>query len=398
MLREDQTIQEATEYVLKNAWNPHSSQAGTLKKIGEEIVNFEDEEKNGEPDPWTKLGSGQIPVKGLWVVQGFNPVKMTLDMESQIGGAGGPIEQSYMYWEPQSAKDWYGIASQREYQMAQQGLPFDRIAKEIGWILRDTVGPDKKFLEILALGPGHADKEIRLVQELAESVPLFQHIRLSMLDISPPLIILACYYADEALRDDPRTSYGGILGDMFNLGQYDQIFHQSARRPVLATMFGGTLQTLQNETRFIQGSLGALKSGDLLLIHVSNRYTPSDDPEEIKRKDPRLSGKLPAGWDRAYRKFLEGPFRRQYQKQLEDVELKPVLDRESVVIPKSYAVDMQAIVKLTDGQKKIFSVMRFVRYDKNALMRTFATRGWTPICSWDFGMSNEQCIYLFQKQ
>lgn len=336
--------------------------------------------------------------QGLWIVRTYSPLKMTMEMESKIGGTGGLIDQSYLYLEPQSAKDWFAIANQREYQIAQQNLPYGKISREISWVLKETLGPDKKFLEVLSLGVGHADKEIRLVQELVETVPMFHHIRLNMLDISAPLIAVANNNADEAFRDDPRVSFWGILGNMHELDQYDQILHTSSKTPVLVTMFGGTLQTLQNEIRFLQGSLSALKKGDLLLIHVSNKYTSSDEPEEIKARDPRLSGKLPIGWDRAYRKFLEGPFRRQYQKQLDTIELRPVLDRATVVVPKSYAVELQALVTLVDGQKKNFNVMRFVRYDKNELMRVFAQHGWLPICSWDFGTQNDQCVYLFQKQ
>lgn len=337
-------------------------------------------------------------LQGIWVVPKFNPIHITNDLEMQIAGAGGQVEQSYMYWDHKSARDWLNISAQPDYRAALSNLPYANIAEEVAWALEESFGPEKKALEIIALGPGDATKEICLVHELLKHRDLLHHIQLDLLDISQPLLIDAYKTAKSSFQDNPYVSVWAVQGDMFHLPQYDQLLHRSARRPCLITMMGGTLNNLRNEPEFVQNNLALFKEGDLLAIDVASVYGSTDRPEEILKKDPRLSGQLPTGWEQSYHKFLSGPMRRHYQDSLEAIEITSVLEIESCCVPKSYAVEQRAKLRLKNGITKDFCMMRFVRYHKNELMQMFASKRWFPIDTWDFGNNHENSVYLFQKQ
>lgn len=337
-------------------------------------------------------------LQGIWVVPKFNPITITNELEMQLASAGGSVEQSYMYWDHKSARDWLSISNQPDYRAAESNLPYSQVAEEIAWALQEGLGPEKKALEMIAIGPGDAAKEVCLVQDLVKHRDLIHHIQLDLLDISQPLLVDAYKTAKQVFQDNPWVSVWAVQGDMFHLTQYDQLLHRSARRPCLITMMGGTLQTLQNEPQFIQNNLGPFKRGNLLLIDVSTIHASVENPDEIYSKDPRLSGKIPAGWDQNYKKFLAGPLKRHYQENLEDIHFETILDLDGCCVPKSYAVELRAKVNLRDGTTKEFSLMRFVRYHKNELIRMFASKGWFIVDTWDFGPSKDRCVYLFRKQ
>lgn len=335
---------------------------------------------------------------GVFIVPKFDPYAITNAMESQLGAmGGGEVEQSYLYWDHKSARDWLGIAQQPDYQAAVGKIPYNWIVEELVWSIEDSFGPEKKAIEIISLGPGDGSKDTVLVQALLDSNSCVQHVSVNLLDLSQPLLVKSYQTALKMFGDNPWVSIQAIQGDFFHLPQYDQILNRIKKRPCLVTMFGGTLQNLRNEPQFIQNQLGFFKKGDLLLLELGNAYASADRPDEIHRKDPRLSGKLPAGWEQAYKKFHEGPLRRHYQEHLADIELRSVLDVEGCCVPKSYAIEILATVRLTSGEKRTYHMERFVRYDKNELKRLLMKKGWEPLDSWDFGPQDCFCMYLFRK-
>lgn len=336
-------------------------------------------------------------LQGIWVLPTFDPSQITTELERKLAGEGEHIEQSYLYWDHKSARDWLNIVNRPDYRLENGNLPYKEIADEIAWTLQETFGPEKKHLGIIAMSPKGDGSETGLVQELVRHHGLIHHIQLDFLDLSQPLLVNAYKEAKQVLQDNPRVSIWAVQGDMSHLAQYDQLLQHSTRRPCLITMMGGTLQTLQNEPLFIENNLASCKNGDLLLIHVSTTYAPIDKPEEIHKKDPRLSQKKFLAWEESYKKFLTGPLRRHYQEELQEVHIKSILNTEDCHIPQSYAVELYAQVKLNNNINKEFNLMRFVRYQKNELILALAEKGWLVVDTWDTGPTKDQCVYLFRK-
>jgi hypothetical protein len=72
------------------------------------------------------------------------------------------------------------------------------------------------------------------------------------------------------------------------------------------TMLGNTLANLDNEVRFFRDTLSGCVPGDYFLADFTCGHGSSDDPDEIRRKDPVLQAPVPA----ARANWLGGPLRR----------------------------------------------------------------------------------------
>jgi hypothetical protein len=119
--------------------------------------------------------------------------------------------------------------------------------------------------------------------------------------------------------------------------------------------------------------------GDLLLINTSLTAAPVHRPQDIYRLDPRLSGRIPPGWQQRYDEWLAGPLRR-YGRDVTDIEFTSVLDTASCSVPGSYAVEVRARVLLATGRERTFTLFRFKRHDALRLvecMKELAGTQWT---------------------
>jgi hypothetical protein len=80
-----------------------------------------------------------------------------------MNGSGGAIEQTYIYLDPKSALDWIQLANAPSYVAAfRESMPHTAIAK----CIRQVLGPSG--LDLIALGPGDAKVEVKLVQHILE--------------------------------------------------------------------------------------------------------------------------------------------------------------------------------------------------------------------------------------
>jgi transcriptional regulator with XRE-family HTH domain len=331
-----------------------------------------------------------------WLAPEFDSLGMVRDLVQQLRGRGGHVEQTYLYLDHLSAAAWCAMASQEGYALARAAMPLDRVAAAIQ---RSTAGSG---LNLIGLGAGDGKDEVKLAQHLLGGGNGPGDLRLYLLDISQPLLSTAYRTAADALADRRGVAVFAIQGNFHHLPRYTQLLYRPERseRRLVATMFGNTFANLENEIRFVRSSLVGFRPGDLFLLNVPLTCAPADDPDEIRRKDPRLSGRLPsslAELQSHYDEWITGPLRR-YLAGVKDIELTTVLDTASCPIPGSYAAEVRATVRLTSGEEKQFSVYQSKRYDEKKLVEALRREGWDPVEGWRYAEEHHpRLLYLFQK-
>jgi hypothetical protein len=247
-------------------------------------------------------------------------------------------------------------------------------------------------------GPSHL--ETRLVAEIARHLP-HPAIRFYLLDISQPLLAEAFRLAANTLAVHEGITPVAVQGDFNALPQYGQILYVAplAPRRQIVVMLGGTFANLDNEARFLRDSLCGLRPGTLLLIDAPCCFAPVDRPDEIRRKDPWLSGSgKPNAWRDRVMAFWSGPLRR-YVPGVESIDIRMELNLQASSIPHSYAVEARARVRVSSGPDRDFSVFRIKRHDMLALARAVRDLGWLPIDGWPYGSDVDypRALYLFEK-
>ncbi len=339
-------------------------------------------------------------VPNCWLAPEFDPIKMARELERQLNGRGGHLDQTHLYLDPLSAACWCALAEEEGYLAARAEMPLDRAALQA----RRCAGT--AGLDVIGLGSGDGKDEVRLVHLLARQGDLdgtgARDLRLYLLDISQPLLGAAYRHADSLLTPYGVTVFA-IQGDFHNLSRYTQLLWSPERshRRRLVCLFGNTMANLQNEILFVRNSLIGFAPGDLLLLNVPLVCAPADQPEEVLRKDPRLSGRLPeslSGIQGRYEEWLTGPIRR-YCKGVQEVKLSTHLDTASCPVPGSYAAEVRATVRLQGGEEKSFSLIYLKRYDVLKLVECMRQQGWAPVDGWQYAEAHHpRVLYLFQKQ
>ncbi len=331
-----------------------------------------------------------VPSLNCWLPPGFQPVHMMQEVELTLGAAGGRLEQSFAYLDLKSAATYLKLTNSKEYEKARRGLPAERAAIAIRHVT-GTAG-----LDVLALGCGDGKLETRMVQELLAGE--VQDLRLFLLDISQPLLTEANQYATTALGG--RVPVVNIQGNFHHLPRYMHQLGDSPERRRIALMIGGTMGNLDNEQQFFRDSFVGFRTGDLLLLDLSQIYAPADHPDEVKLRDPRLNGKMPRSWVEADEEWLAGPIRR-YGGAVGSVKWHYEMDRTTCTIPGSYAVEFRATVSYHDGSQKEFATFRVKRHDIGQLAQTMRQLGWKPIDGWSYGEPEgvhlPRVLYMFQR-
>jgi len=345
--------------------------------------------------PWEVAESDPNFALNCWLAPGFDPVKMIKELSMQVNSFGGHIEQGFLYMDPMSAADWCAIADLKDYDEMQASMQLDRAAS----VILEQCG--KMGLDVVALGPGSARNEVRLVEQILAQGG-HGDVRLYLLDISQPLLSVAYRHAAETLADRGGVVFA-IQGNFHHLPRYGQLLYspQRAHRRRLVTMLGHTFSNLENELRFVRNSLVGFGAGDLLLLDIRLAYASTDRPaDEIIEKDPGLlkargrgvSPALRQRWD----EFLTGPIRRYAHVQTE-IDMLRVLDL-SCPIPGSYAVDARARVRLPSGEEREFSVYYSRRYDSTKLQAALSREGWETVANWAYGGEVNPCmLFLLRK-
>ena len=333
-----------------------------------------------------------------WLAPEFDPIKMARELERQLNGRGGHLDQTSLYLDPLSAACWCALAEEEGYLAARAEMPLDRAALHA----HRCAGAG---LDVIGLGSGDGRDEVRLVHHLVrEAGDSADHrdLRLYLLDISQPLLGAAYRHANSLLGRHGVTVFA-IAGDFYHLSRYTQLLWSPERshRRRLVCLFGNTFANLHNEILFVRHSLIGFAPGDLLLLNVPLVCAPADRPEEVLRKDPRLSGRLPeslSGIQGRYEEWLTGPIRR-YCQGVQGVELSTHLDTAACPVPGSYAAEVRARVRLVGGEERSFSMIYLKRYDVQKLIECMRQEGWAPVDGWKYAEQHHpRLLYLFRKQ
>ena len=341
--------------------------------------------------PPLAAASGFSP--NLWLAPEFDPIKMVRELEMQLNGRGGHVDQTHLYLDPLSAACWCALAQEEGYTAARVEMPLDRAAAQIGHCAGEA------GLDVIGLGPGDGKEEVRLTRHLSESRP---DLRLYLLDISQPLLSVAYKHAAETLSDRRGVAVFAVQGNFHHLPRYSQLLsspERSGRRRVVC-LIGNTFANLHNEVLFVRNSLVGFAPGDLLLLNVPLACAPADRPEEILRKDPRLSGRLPTalgGIQDRYEEWLTGPIHR-YLRGARRVELSTHLCTAVCPVPGSYAAEVRATVTMDEGEERRYSLIYLKRYDSLKLIQTMRQEGWDPVDGWRYAEQHHpRLLYLFRK-
>ncbi len=332
-----------------------------------------------------------------WMLLDYDTIQEMEELEAQLSGPGGNIEQTSLYIDPISARNWLKVASQANYRIRNQiDTQFSEAAMMVTHFYREYYKTEA--LDIIALGPGDGDKEIYLTQNLLGD---FKTIRLLLLDVSHPLLRLALKRATTSMGAEPNIDFFAILGNFHYLQRYIRFFSPtSAKRKRLVTMLGHTWTNLSNEIFFIRNSLAGLQPGDTFLIDFSMVAAPADQIEEVKLKEPRLNESALKKIDHNYESFFTSTLKR-YCEGFKSVEYSSILDYSTVAIPGSYTIERRAKVKAAGQEDRVFNMYLHKRYDLNQLINTMRQEGWGPIHGWPFGKPNDwnklRMLYLFEK-
>lgn len=324
-----------------------------------------------------------------WFAPEYDSIQMAQDMVQSLNGRGGHVEQTHLYIDPASAAAWCAVTAQEAW----QGGPGYVAMTECVRYIKDLV--DGSALDIISLGPGEAQDEVRLVQTLSQEG--LSRIRLFLLDISQPLLSNGYRHAAQVLGDLGGVAVYAIQGNFHNLPSYTGLLHSAGRRR-LVSMFGYTFSNLSHEQTFLRNTLSVLSEGDMLLLNLPAVFTSSSDPQEILEKD-RAFNRIAADGTRSpaprMAEFLTGIFKR-HVRGLRAVRVENHLDFESCHIPGSYAVDVRARVRLIRGGERDFSIYYSRRYEPDALNAYMTKNGWQPVRTYRYSVDTYPmllCLY-----
>lgn len=340
---------------------------------------------------------GQVPCN-WWVDPAYNYLGLLEELERKLQGTRGSIDHKYMYLDPKSAADWETLAAFSHYiSFIGGGYPFKWAAHAIQSKLRKLGYSKPTCLDIIALGPGDAQKENRLTEVILEQIPTLEDVNLYLLDISPPLLNLAARNAVKLFQGDSRIKIIPALGDMQDLPRYSGLFYteEQKKRPCLIIFLGATLGNHTQENAIFRDSLHAFSPNTLFLIDYITTFADPNSPSEIMQNDPYLSDKKSTKWLKALQKFIIGPLRR-YKEGVVQARFEPILDNQTVTLPGSYAIELKVTATMLDQSEQSFYLHRIKRYTGEAVVDAVESAGFRVVDGNRFSANRE--IYLFVKE
>lgn len=324
-----------------------------------------------------------------WFAPRYDPVAMVSDMVEVLNGEGGQVEQTLLYFDPQSASDWMATCNSTAYIATYRtGQPFEPVAKHIAEHLGD------RHLIVNALGCGDGKTEVSFVNQILPHLAEGTRPELYLLDVSHALLNAAHKHATEELPDLRVLT---VHGNFHELPRYTMMTQPWARRRRLYTMLGLTLVNLRDEVRFFRDTLSGCAPGDWFLCDILIAHAAPERPEEIRSTDPALLNKVRP----SHAAWLAGPLRR-YCRGIADVEFHLELDTRCPV-PGSYGLDFMATVKMQGGlPDRRFLMWKTRRYDPQKLAESLAGVGWQPELTIPYGQGASSkptlALMLFRKK
>ena len=340
-----------------------------------------------ELDAEQSSGTAWTPTS--WFAPKYDPVAMVSDMVEILNGEGGQVEQTLLYFDPQSAADWIATCNSADYVATYRtSIPYAPIARHVA----EQVG--SHMLRVNALGCGDGKAEVMLVEHLQRSLPRPPKLELFLLDISHVLLNAANKHAVETFPHLPVLT---VHGNFHELPRYSMLTQPRERCRRLYTLLGLTLVNLREEVRFFRDTLSCCAPGDLFLCDFLFAYGSPDQPDEIRRRDPALTNPIRS----SHAAWLGGPLRR-YCRDLADIQFSIELDTNCPV-PGSYGLDFIATARMHNGlPDRRFSMARSRRYDAKKLANSLAAVGWHPELTVPYAPGSDgqptMALMLFRKR
>jgi len=203
------------------------------------------------------------PLLNCYLAPGFDSLRLVEDLQRTLSGVGGELEQSCLCLTHHSALGYlrYLHKSPQEQNRRQQ-LPLLELAEAI------VANQQSSDLTVMALGPGDAQLEVRLIEHLYST--RVQAIGLWLLDCSQPLLTVAYHHANSLLAGLPGVDVRAVQGNFHQLPGYTELLAttRNLQRQQLFVLLGA-LSQIDNEVRFLRDTLGSVACpGDLLLLDV----------------------------------------------------------------------------------------------------------------------------------
>lgn len=324
-----------------------------------------------------------------------NPMQMYRELTRTCNSArGGPIEQSFLYYDGAGSAGWCDICNQEEYIATFEGFSFHWIAELIKDHLQDTKY-NKKQLDLIGIGCGDGKKEGKLIQGLLDLSPNL-NINCYLIDKSLPLLVGAHSHLDSIFADSGRVKIREHFADFMKLTNIPDLFDSEESQNTLriGTMFGGTLGNLDNELRFVRDSLQAFKPGDLLLVDVVLGFASHDNIEAINIEDPRMS--FQGIYQASTQNWLTSILKR-HRSIWGDLHFQNVLKPSTSPFAKTYTIELQATIE-SEKQRPTFNMLRLHRYNQEEFIGTFLKEGWKRLSGKTYGLKKRKFLYLFIKE
>ncbi len=372
-------LSEATLKFVETARHP-PSRATLLRLIGVAELNLSWAEGPGHGPPPERVTPTveESPPRALelnwFVAPGYDPIRMIGELGRFLAGAGGHVEQTHAYLDPQSAAAYLAVCRHPGAALLRASVPLAAAAKHI------AAACESANLRVIALGAGEATLETQLVQHVLEQTAA-PRLDLCLLDFSQPLLAAGFQNATEVLGGRAGVSLWGMQANFHHLGEYPPL-RRAAKQQHLFCLLGGTLGNLDHEPRFFRHSLRS-EPGDLLLVDLQLARSSPTKPGELKKRERTWAGgvsPLLAAW-------LGGPIWR-HCKDTSDVEFRWELDTQSP-IPGSYALDAIATVQARSRDPREFSMYRFRRYEPSGLTECLKELGWHELAALPYGPADQ---------
>lgn len=333
------------------------------------------------------LGFGEdalVDLSAHRIAPGFDPLKLSAELSPLVNGAGGHIDQMYLYIDLAGAAQWRALVD------SYKGIPTRPLAEAL------VQHAERQPLDVIGLGSGIGQHEVGLVKHLLEARS--KGPRLYLVDISHSLLTAAYQHAQEALADT-GVRILTIEGDFNRLPSFLHLFggRETGPRRRVACMFGYTFTNLGNEVLFVRNGLVGLQPGDFLVLDVTRVYAPAERPDEVRAKDPALIGQRPTEFQHKVDAFLTGPIRRHLSEPAE-ITITPVLDATSCPVPGSYAIDHRVRVRAPGRPERFFTVGHAKRYDTSKLADSMRQEGWDLLAEFPYGEAIPCAVMLFQRR
>ncbi len=334
-----------------------------------------------------EMSAGYRHTPTSWLGMTYDPVSMITELADTLNGPSGQLEQTLVYIDHHSAKDWLTTCSSPEYGSEfRETLPLATVSRRVA----DLIG--EQALTVDALGCGDGKTEAMLVKHLQMQLRMPKQTELFLLDVSHSLLNAAYRHCCETLPDIRTYT---IHGSFLDLPKLPMMVNPLRGRTRLFAMLGYTLVNLSDELRFFRDTLSCCEPGELFLFDLQIARAPASERQKILKVDPIGNGKLRP----THVNWLSGPIRR-YCQGAEDIELRWELAPPGGV-PGSYGFDAIARVKMRDGRPdRRFLMWRVRRYDPKLLSESLAELGWKTIERIDYGPDGKKtlALMLLQKQ